>query len=123
MRTATLPLSSSSKSWLLLTRLSMITGSPMRQSPRYRAMSTRQHRAHYRQHGRGNSRLPGPAPAVGAPDEVVEQPRDIMRRTDTGSLIVVSAFGTLARDVAVANPGTLRASRYCRVNQTIGSST
>jgi alkanesulfonate monooxygenase SsuD/methylene tetrahydromethanopterin reductase-like flavin-dependent oxidoreductase (luciferase family) len=39
----------------------------------------------------------------GTPDEVIEQTRDIVRRTDAGGLIVVSAFGNLTRDVVLAN--------------------
>jgi hypothetical protein len=39
----------------------------------------------------------------GTPDEVIEQTRDIVRRTDAGGLIVVSAFGSLTPDVATAN--------------------
>jgi alkanesulfonate monooxygenase SsuD/methylene tetrahydromethanopterin reductase-like flavin-dependent oxidoreductase (luciferase family) len=46
----------------------------------------------------------------GTPDEVSEQIRDIVRRTDAGGLIVVSAFGNLAPDVAVANQ-----ERFARV--------
>jgi alkanesulfonate monooxygenase SsuD/methylene tetrahydromethanopterin reductase-like flavin-dependent oxidoreductase (luciferase family) len=36
----------------------------------------------------------------GTPDEVIERTREIMRRADAGGLIVVSAFGNLAREVA-----------------------
>jgi len=39
----------------------------------------------------------------GTPDEVIEQTRDILRRTDAGGLIVVSSFGNLTRDVVLAN--------------------
>ena len=39
----------------------------------------------------------------GTPEEVVEQTREIVRRTDAGGLIVVSAFGNLTRDVALEN--------------------
>ncbi len=39
----------------------------------------------------------------GTPGEVIEQIHDIVRRTDAGGLIVVSAFGTLSREVALAN--------------------
>jgi len=39
----------------------------------------------------------------GTPDEVIEQTRDIVRRTSAGGLIVVSAFGNLTRDVVLAN--------------------
>ena len=39
----------------------------------------------------------------GTPAEVIEQTREIVRRTNAGGLIVVSAFGNLAPDVAAAN--------------------
>ena len=46
----------------------------------------------------------------GTPDEVIEQTREIVRRTDAGGLIVVSAFGNLTREVVVANQ-----ARFARV--------
>jgi hypothetical protein len=39
----------------------------------------------------------------GTLDEVIEQTREIVRRTDAGGLLVVSAFGNLAREVVRAN--------------------
>jgi alkanesulfonate monooxygenase SsuD/methylene tetrahydromethanopterin reductase-like flavin-dependent oxidoreductase (luciferase family) len=59
----------------------------------------------------------------GTPDEVVEKTREIVRRTDAGGLIVVSAFGNLAPEVAAANQ-----ERFARVvmpalSETVGSST
>lgn len=39
----------------------------------------------------------------GTPDEVVDQISEIVRRTDAGGLIVVSAFGTLSAETAEAN--------------------
>ena len=59
----------------------------------------------------------------GTPDEVVEKTRDIVRRTDAGGLIVVSAFGSLTPDAAVANQERFARAVMPALYETVGSST
>jgi alkanesulfonate monooxygenase SsuD/methylene tetrahydromethanopterin reductase-like flavin-dependent oxidoreductase (luciferase family) len=59
----------------------------------------------------------------GTPEEVVEKTREIVRRTDAGGLIVVSAFGNLAPDVAVANQERFARAVMPALYETVGSST
>jgi alkanesulfonate monooxygenase SsuD/methylene tetrahydromethanopterin reductase-like flavin-dependent oxidoreductase (luciferase family) len=59
----------------------------------------------------------------GTPEEVIEQTREIVRRTDAGGLIVVSAFGNLAADVAVANQERFARAVMPALYETVGSPT
>jgi alkanesulfonate monooxygenase SsuD/methylene tetrahydromethanopterin reductase-like flavin-dependent oxidoreductase (luciferase family) len=59
----------------------------------------------------------------GTPNEVIEQTRDIVRRTDAGGLIVVSAFGNLTPDVAVANQARFARDVMPALYETVASPT
>jgi alkanesulfonate monooxygenase SsuD/methylene tetrahydromethanopterin reductase-like flavin-dependent oxidoreductase (luciferase family) len=59
----------------------------------------------------------------GTPDEVIEQTRDIVRRTDAGGLIVVSAFGNLTRADAAANQERFARAVMPALYETVGSPT
>jgi alkanesulfonate monooxygenase SsuD/methylene tetrahydromethanopterin reductase-like flavin-dependent oxidoreductase (luciferase family) len=59
----------------------------------------------------------------GTPDEVIEQTREIVRRTDAGGLIVVSAFGNLTRDVVTANQERFARAVMPALYETVGSPT
>jgi alkanesulfonate monooxygenase SsuD/methylene tetrahydromethanopterin reductase-like flavin-dependent oxidoreductase (luciferase family) len=59
----------------------------------------------------------------GTPDEVIEQTRDIVRRTDAGGLIVVSAFGNLTHDIAAANQARFAQAVMPALYETVGSPT
>jgi alkanesulfonate monooxygenase SsuD/methylene tetrahydromethanopterin reductase-like flavin-dependent oxidoreductase (luciferase family) len=59
----------------------------------------------------------------GTPDEVIEQTRDIVRRTDAGGLIVVSAFGNVTGDVAASNQARFARAVMPALYETVGSPT
>jgi alkanesulfonate monooxygenase SsuD/methylene tetrahydromethanopterin reductase-like flavin-dependent oxidoreductase (luciferase family) len=59
----------------------------------------------------------------GTPDEVIEQTREIVRRTDAGGLIVVSAFGNLTHDVVAANQERFAREVMPALYETVGSPT
>jgi alkanesulfonate monooxygenase SsuD/methylene tetrahydromethanopterin reductase-like flavin-dependent oxidoreductase (luciferase family) len=59
----------------------------------------------------------------GTPDEVIEQTREIVRRTNAGGLIVVSAYGNLAADVAAANQARFAQAVMPALYETVGSPT
>lgn len=59
----------------------------------------------------------------GTPDEVIEQTREIVRRTNAGGLIVVSAFGNLTRDVVLTNQARFALSVMPALYETVGSPT
>jgi alkanesulfonate monooxygenase SsuD/methylene tetrahydromethanopterin reductase-like flavin-dependent oxidoreductase (luciferase family) len=59
----------------------------------------------------------------GTPDEVIEQTREIVRRTDAGGLIVVSAYGNLTRDVVAANQERFARAVMPALYETVGSPT
>ncbi len=59
----------------------------------------------------------------GTPDEVIEQTREIVRRTDAGGLIVVSAYGKLAPDVVTANQERFARAVMPALYETVGSPT
>jgi len=58
----------------------------------------------------------------GTPNDVIEQTREIVRRTDAGGLIVVSAFGNLTHDVVAANQERFARAVMPALYQTVGSS-
>lgn len=59
----------------------------------------------------------------GTPDEVIEQTREIVRRTDAGGLIVVSAFGNLTHDVVAANQERFARAVMPALYETVSSPT
>jgi len=59
----------------------------------------------------------------GTPDEVIEQTRDIVRRTGAGGLIVVSAYGDLTHDVAAANQARFAQAVMPALYDTVASPT
>jgi alkanesulfonate monooxygenase SsuD/methylene tetrahydromethanopterin reductase-like flavin-dependent oxidoreductase (luciferase family) len=59
----------------------------------------------------------------GTPDEVIEQTREIVRRTNAGGLIVVSAYGNLAADVAAANQAHFAQAVMPALYETVGNPT
>jgi alkanesulfonate monooxygenase SsuD/methylene tetrahydromethanopterin reductase-like flavin-dependent oxidoreductase (luciferase family) len=59
----------------------------------------------------------------GTPDEVIEQTREIVRRTNAGGLIVVSAFGNLTRDVVLTNQARFARSVMPALCETVSSTT
>jgi alkanesulfonate monooxygenase SsuD/methylene tetrahydromethanopterin reductase-like flavin-dependent oxidoreductase (luciferase family) len=59
----------------------------------------------------------------GTPDEVIEQTREIARRTNAGGLIVVSAFGNLTREVVLANQARFARAVMPALYETVGSPT
>lgn len=59
----------------------------------------------------------------GAPAEVIEQTREIVRRTDAGGLIVVSAYGSLNGDVVAANQERFARAVMPALYETVGSPT
>jgi len=58
----------------------------------------------------------------GTPEEVIET-RNIVRRTNAGGLIAVSAFGNLTPDVAAANQERFARAVMPALYETVGSST
>jgi alkanesulfonate monooxygenase SsuD/methylene tetrahydromethanopterin reductase-like flavin-dependent oxidoreductase (luciferase family) len=59
----------------------------------------------------------------GTPDQVIEQTRDIVDRTDAGGLIVVSSFGDLTRDVVMANQERFARAVMPALHETVASRT
>lgn len=59
----------------------------------------------------------------GTPDEVIEQTREIVRRTNAGGLIVVSAFGNLTHDVVLANQARFARTVMPALSEAVASRT